>query len=254
MNAHEIWELPTRHLGRRVLVFDSLGSTNDRATELASDSGNDGVVVLAREQKTGRGQHGRRWQCSRGDGVLMSVLLFPPPHLRRPVVLAAWVAVAVCRTVQRLTGLEPRIKWPNDVLLQERKVCGILVEQGKGTVAGIGLNVNQSAAAFAADGLPDAASLASLSGAAFDVDAVARLLIADLDCAYDKLINGRLADLEDEWRQRLDIVGKAIEVECSEGAYRGVLYSLSFNDVQLETRSGEIVHMSPERVRHFRAW
>ena len=133
----EIWNLETRRIGRRVFVFDALDSTNNYAASLAHEPTNDGIVVLAQEQTSGRGQHGRSWHCPPGEGVMLSVLLFPPLELRRPVLLAAWAAVAVCATVQRVTRLEPRIKWPNDVFLQDRKVCGILIEQSKGTVAAL---------------------------------------------------------------------------------------------------------------------
>src|SRR5438105_15249410 len=84
----EEWHLDTKHLGRRVLVFDCVDSTNTRAAALAEDLANDGVVVLAEEQTAGRGQHGRTWYCQRNVGVLLSVLLFPPPTLRRPVILS----------------------------------------------------------------------------------------------------------------------------------------------------------------------
>src|SRR5206468_7692987 len=85
-------------------------------------------VVLAREQTAGRGQHGRAWQAPAGSSVLLSVLLCPPPALRRPALLTAWAAVSVCETILQLTGLQAKIKWPNDVLIRGRKVCGILIE------------------------------------------------------------------------------------------------------------------------------
>src|SRR5262245_17248228 len=135
----EIWHLDTRHIGRRVLVFDQLDSTNSQAAALAEDAANAGVIVLADTQSAGRGQHGRSWQCPASKGVLLSVLLFPPVPLRRPVLLAAWAAVAVCETIRDCTGLDSTIKWPNDILIRGKKVCGILIEQGRGTVAGIGL-------------------------------------------------------------------------------------------------------------------
>ena len=116
--APEEWQLPTRQVGRRVLVFDQLDSTSTYAASLAGDPANDGVVVRAREQTAGRGQHGRSWQCPADCGVLMSVLLFPPPPLRRPALLTAWAAVSVCDTIQQATGLQARIKWPNDVLIR----------------------------------------------------------------------------------------------------------------------------------------
>src|SRR5262249_15022573 len=156
----EEWRLPTQHLGRRVLVFDQLESTNSYAVGLAPDPENNGLVILAREQTAGRGQHGRTWQCPPESGVLMSLLLWPPPALKRPALLTAWAAVSVCETIRMATGLNAKIKWPNDVLIRGKKVCGILIEQGQGTVVGIGLNIHQSADSLARASLPLAGSLA----------------------------------------------------------------------------------------------
>src|SRR5213078_1863703 len=103
MQPREEWRWPSQHLGQRVLVFDELASTNTLAAQLAAASEPEGLVILADRQTAGRGQHGRTWQCSAGSGVLMSLLLFPPPALRRPAVLTAWVAVAVTDLVWHLT-------------------------------------------------------------------------------------------------------------------------------------------------------
>src|SRR5262245_55002410 len=129
MRPSDTWDLPTRHLGRRTIVFERLDSTNTYAAARADDPANDGLVVVAREQTAGRGQHGRTWQAPSGSSVLLSALLFPPPALRRPALLTAWAAVAVCDAIDALAGLDARIKWPNDVLVEGRKVCGILIEQ-----------------------------------------------------------------------------------------------------------------------------
>src|SRR5262249_45875680 len=174
MNSHQEWHLDTRHIGRRVLCFERTDSTNDRAAELAADPANHGVVILAREQTAGRGQHGRSWQCSADDGVLMSILLYPPAALRRPAILTAWAAVSVCEMILQATDIQAKIKWPNDVLIRGRKVCGILVEskvqslKSEGpqfaVVVGIGLNINQGAAVFTAPGLEHGTSLALAAG------------------------------------------------------------------------------------------
>lgn len=249
MPPRDEWHLDTRHVGRRVLRFDQLASTNDYAASLADDLSNDGIVILADTQSAGRGQHGRSWHCPPGHGVLLSALVFPPPPLRRPVVLAAWATVAVCETVQRLTGLDPRIKWPNDVFVRERKVCGILVEQGRGTVMGIGLNVNQPATAFAAAGLPEAASLASLTGKHFEVAAIARLLIEDLDRTYAELLTGATDAVEARWRARIGLMDQIVAVETPALTHKGQLQALSFDALVLTGG----VRLSPESVRHLRA-
>src|SRR5579885_441409 len=206
VTPREEWSLPTRRLGRRVLIFERLASTNDLAASLADDPANDGLVIVAEEQTAGRGQHGRSWHCPAGAGALLSCLFFPPPALRRPALLTAWAAVSVCETVRAVAGLQARIKWPNDVLLHGRKVCGILIEQGRGVVAGIGLNVNQPARAFAEAGLPDAGSLAVFAERGLDCQEVTRTLIRHLDEEYDRLCAGDLATLEACWKWHVGLL------------------------------------------------
>src|SRR5580692_5959197 len=122
---HQEWELPTRLLGRPVFVFPRLESSNTLALSLATDPAKHGLVFLADEQSSGRGQYGRSWQAPPGSIVLMSLLLFPPLALRRPALLVSWAAVSVCELVLAATGLQARIKWPNDVFVENKKVCGI---------------------------------------------------------------------------------------------------------------------------------
>jgi BirA family biotin operon repressor/biotin-[acetyl-CoA-carboxylase] ligase len=270
----EEWTLDTRHLGRRVLVFDRLDSTNNLAASLADDPANDGLAVLADEQTAGRGQHGRTWLASPGQSVLLSVLVSPPPELCRPAVLTAWAAVAVCTVVRETIGWPTRIKWPNDVLLDNRKVCGILMEsvagrrvggvspllsapqQGTGTprspcfIVGIGLNVQQSAEMFAAAGLPEATSLAQFAPGPLDTHAIAAALIRQMDRDYDLLCQGDLGTLEASWRQRLALLGKHVVAECHDAIYQGRLMELSFRGVEL-ARPGESTRiLVPERIRH----
>lgn len=244
------WRLPTRHLGRRVLVYKRVDSTNNIAAALADDPTNDGLAILADQQTAGRGQHGRRWHCPQGAGVLLSVLLFPPAELRRPVLLAAWAAVAVCDTVRQTTGLPPRIKWPNDVLVHGRKVCGILIEQSRGTVVGIGLNVKQSAETFAAAGLPLAGSLQSLAGQTWNRDAVARLLLSRLDAEYTRLLQGDHAPLQSAWCRDSGLLGQWVTVQCHDATHCGRLEVLSWDGLELVCADGDRLCLLPERVQH----
>ncbi len=258
MTPHDTWHLDTRRVGRRVLVYDRLDSTSNVAAALAGSEDADGTAVLADEQTVGRGQHGRSWTCPAGGGVLMSVVLFPPPPLRRPAILTAWAAVSVCETVLELAGLQARIKWPNDVLVEGRKVCGILIEtkavangrRPMATVCGIGLNVNQGADHFAAAGLPEAASLVVFTGQTRDCPTVTRRLLHHLDSQYDALCSGDLGSLEAAWRGRLGLVGKEVVAECAEGPHRGVLRDLTWDGVELARPDGSIRRLRPEAVAH----
>jgi BirA family biotin operon repressor/biotin-[acetyl-CoA-carboxylase] ligase len=250
MNPTEEWHLDTRRIGRRVLVFDCVDSTNTQAAALAGDPANDGLVVLAHEQTAGRGQHGRTWQCAPGTGVLLSVLLFPPPLLRRPALLTAWASVSVCETILHRTGLQARIKWPNDLLIHGRKVCGILIEQARGTVAGLGLNVNQTAEDFTRAGLTEAGSLAVFTCQPLDSQQVARLLIGRLDEEYDRLCRGDLASLEARWQEQIGLVGESVAAECQDGTHRGRLVELGWDGLLLEGAGGVLRRLAPETVKH----
>ena len=252
-DPRETWELDTRHVGRRVLVYDSLPSTNDAAADLAADPANAGAVVVADFQTAGRGQYGRTWQSRPGTSLLMSVLLAPPANLRRPVVVTAWAAVGIAEAVLALTGVQARIKWPNDLLVRGKKVCGILIEQGTGLVAGIGLNLNQTADDFAAAGLPDATSLALIAGAPFDPRAVAVAVLRRLDAEYERLTTGELVPLEADWKWRVGLLGRHVVAELTDGSrVTGRLRDLTFAGAELEVGDAGVRAVPPEHIRHLR--
>jgi BirA family biotin operon repressor/biotin-[acetyl-CoA-carboxylase] ligase len=189
--------------------------------------------------------------------VLLSLLLYPPEAVNRPALLTAWAAVSVCEVALRLTGAPPRIRWPNDVLLAGKKVCGILIEQSRqgtvpATVAGIGLNVTQAEADFAAGGLPDATSLAALGAAEADTHTVARLLLAVLDEEYDRLCRGDRGPLEARWRLRLGLVGQHVVAESLTGERTGRLLACGFDGLALEQADGSTITLPPEAILHIR--
>lgn len=266
----DTWELPHRHVGQRVEVFDCLESTNDLALQRSRDPASAGLALLAQEQSAGRGQFGRSWQAPPGSSVLLSVVLFPPPSLRRPALLTAWAAVSVCDVISQSTDLQPRIKWPNDVLLAGKKVCGILIEQrtggtlvdaagtphaaserGPAAVAGIGLNVRQESAFFAS--LPLAGSLFSLTGLLFDTADLARRLLRRLDEHFASLVMGEITPLETHWRQRLGLAGQNVRMELDGGWQEGRLHEIAFAGLVLEQQDGVFRHLQPEAVRHLQS-
>jgi BirA family transcriptional regulator, biotin operon repressor / biotin---[acetyl-CoA-carboxylase] ligase len=255
---HQEWELPTRLLGRPVFVFPRLESSNTLALSLATDPTKHGLVLLADEQSSGRGQFGRSWQAPPGSSVLMSLLLFPPPALRRPALLVSWAAVSVCEVILAATGLQARIKWPNDVLVRDKKVCGILIEQRNSgdrdlplaTVVGVGLNVTQPAAAFEAADLPEAGSLLSASGRLLAVAEVARRLIVQLDEEYCRLLQGDIASLEARWRERLGLLGRRVRIECVHQVQHGRLLDVTMAGLDVEIATGAVVRLEPEFVWH----
>lgn len=253
-----VWSTESRHLGQRVHVYERLDSTNTQALSLCRDPGQHGVVLVAREQTAGRGQYGRSWQAPPGSSVLMTVLLFPPASLCRPALLTVWAAVSACETIRHLVGLEATIKWPNDVLIRGKKVCGILIEQRTtgntefplATAVGIGLNLTQSAEMFEQASLPLAGSLQSLSGIALTHEDSAKALIGQLDEGYHSLMNEDAQPLEALWKAHLGLVGKRVAVEGVSQFHHGQLLDVTLTGVVLETGPGEIVQLAPEAIRH----
>jgi BirA family biotin operon repressor/biotin-[acetyl-CoA-carboxylase] ligase len=299
MNPSEEWHLDTRQIGRRVRVYKRMESTNTQAALFADDPSNHGLVIMAEEQTSGRGQQGRSWQAPAGKAVLMSVLVFPPPPLRRPALLTAWAAVSVCESIRQATGFQAKIKWPNDVLIRGRKVCGILIESkvqasrsGRKTrtgdnrgnreqepslfsllppvrpflssetsealsgtanfavVAGIGLNVNQTAKDFQEADLPQAGSLALAAGRAFDCATIARLLVDRLDEEYNRLAQDDLDSLLTCWKWHIGLLGKQVTIECPDGRHWGRLRDLTLDGVELELTGGRSLRLPPESIRH----
>lgn len=250
----EVWRFDTVHVGRRVLVYDSVESTNDLAAALALDEAETGTIVLADFQTRGRGQYGRQWRSRPGCSILASVILRPPPEFNRPAVLTAWAAVAVGDAVAHMTGTTPAIKWPNDLLVRGKKVCGILIEQKAAAVVGIGLNLNQTAADWLKAGLPDAASLSEIVGQVLDPHAAAGVLVKHLDDEYARLTDAGPSALETQWRRRLGLLGRHATAALADGeVFDGTVMNLSFAGIEFDTGDGGFRAFLPERVRSLSA-
>lgn len=202
-------------LGRRVLFYDSIGSTNDVAAALAGESDGDGTVVIADAQTSGRGRRGRSWFSPPGAGLYVSVLLTPgraaADPARATTLLTLTAGVALAEGVQAATGLAADIKWPNDLLVGRRKLAGILAEgvapgHPDSSVAGLhvvlGFGINISPAAYPPDVSVRATSLESELGRAVDRGLVCAHALAALASRCDDLRAGRFDAILDEWRRR----------------------------------------------------
>jgi BirA family biotin operon repressor/biotin-[acetyl-CoA-carboxylase] ligase len=184
----------------------------------------------------------------------MSVLLFPSPRLRRPSLLTAWAAVSVCATIEQFAGVQSTIKWPNDVLIDGKKVCGILCEAGANhVVAGIGLNANQTDEDFGKMNLPDATSLALCAEKTIDVFELTQCLVGNLDRVYTRLDDDEVGEVESDWRTRIGLQGYLVNIEKMDGEkLAGTLRELSFEGVVVE-QAGQLTNLAPEMIRHLRA-
>lgn len=227
-------------------------STQDVARELAERRVAEGAVVVAEEQEAGRGRLGRRW-CSTAGGVYATVVLRPPLRVVHALSLAAGVAVA---RVLELLGLDAKVKWPNDVQVAGRKVCGILVEataEAEGAacaLVGIGLNVNNQ---LPAELTGSATSLREALGRSVPRLPLFLRLLEELDRSYALAREGRWGDVLAEWRRRSSTLGRMVRVETPEGVFTGLAVNVSDEgSLLLRLESGELKEIHAGDVIHLR--
>jgi BirA family biotin operon repressor/biotin-[acetyl-CoA-carboxylase] ligase len=264
------WELDTRLIGRRISVWQRTTSTNDLAARAAKTRSNDGLVVLAEEQTAGRGRLHRRWFAPPRTAILMSVLLFPPQSTRSVILLTSLAAVAVAELIIDTLHLPARIKWPNDVRVSRKKVCGILVEDiirttrrsasrrsaaqsssrsARATVIGIGINVNIPSNAFPKQLDSPAASLMELCGRTLDRSELVRLLIQRLDHLYHSAIKGQTQRIWTAWHEHADLLGQMVQVNRASDRLVGRLIAVRLPDfISLQESTGPILDIAADQV------
>lgn len=180
---------PEAVVGREIVCLEQVDSTNTYLKRRGAEGAPHGVAALAEEQTGGRGRRGRRFESPKGAGLYLSVLLRPDCSPVEAVTLTAWVGVAVCDAVEQAAGVRPQIKWTNDIILNGKKLCGILTEmsvEGETgavdyVVAGMGTNVGETAEFFAAAGLSDIATSLAMEGYTVDRNVLAACLLNALD-------------------------------------------------------------------------
>lgn len=219
--------LATRFIGHEVTCYPSLPSTNDVAKRRAKEGAKEGAVVITEEQTAGRGRIGRSWLSPRGS-IALSIILYPPLAYLPSLIMVASLAVAY--GIEQVTNLKAQLKWPNDVLINGKKVCGILVESDvRGdkvdyAVIGIGLNINIKMADFP-DIAPFAASLSQELGREVSRREVIRSLLTEAEKLY--LALGAGDSVFKQWRDRLVTLGQEVQATSGEDIYKGVAESVA---------------------------
>lgn len=215
--------LATQRLGRIIEYRPTVGSTNDLAKEMARQGAPEGLLVLADQQTAGKGRLGRPWATPPGAAIAMSLVLRPdlPPHQAPRITLAA--AVAVAEAVREMTGLPAGIKWPNDVQVGGRKLCGILTEMEAEmdrvgfVVVGIGVNVGLRREQMDPAFRESATSLAVEGAVGTRRAALVQAILSRLEQAYDDLLAGRFPLVLDRWRALSVTLGRPVRVLGADG-------------------------------------
>ena len=234
--------LQSRVIGRKILCVDACESTNDLAWKEALAGASDGTAIFAEEQTRGRGRFGRVWTAPRGKGLLCSVVLRPEIEVDRVPLMTAMAALAAADVV----GDEARIRFPNDVMLDGKKIAAILVEarfissRPDMFIVGVGLNVNAHPPDMNATSLGENVSRV----------VTARSLLEALDDWYGRL-SGTLRDYRKAWRERSFILRKRVRVKQSGRAVTGTVEDVDPMDgIVLRLESGHPRTIRSEHVEH----
>jgi len=242
-------DLGTQRVGRNVICFGEVSSTNDVARHSARQKNADGLAVLAESQRHGRGRLGRRWASPPRSGVLMSVLLIDGANLAHEAVTIA-AGLAVAEGIDDIADLSCRLKWPNDVLADGKKIAGILVElstcpAGRAVVIGIGINVH--AAPPPSRLAHPATSLAEQTGLIVERIDVIRAVLRRLDAWVGRIQAGRLEELRNAWLARCGMMNQRITVQVGGRRYAGRVMDIDpLEGVILCGDHGERLHLPAE--------
>jgi BirA family biotin operon repressor/biotin-[acetyl-CoA-carboxylase] ligase len=242
--------LKTETLGRNIHHEESIDSTQKIAHRLAYEGSPEGTVVIAEEQLSGRGRMDRRWHSPKSTGVWMSVILrpnIPPPKAPQ---LTLITAVAVVQAIEELTGLTPQIKWPNDILMNGKKVTGILTELQADAdriisiIIGIGINVNQQL-----DDYPDelkniATSLSIEKGEKLSRADLIKILLGKLENLYKLYLDKGFYPIKLLWESYAVSIGKNLTARTITGSIYGKALGITDDGVlMIEDSNGKVHHV-----------
>lgn len=226
--------------------FESVPSTNSEAARQAMAGAAEGLVIVAGEQTAGRGRLDRKWISPAGAGLYFSIVLRPGAEISLWSLLPLMAAVAVHDALLEACGLETDIKWPNDILFDGRKLCGILAETtetaaGRAVVVGIGINL--TAGAFPTELRAVATSVQDATGTMPDAEALLLSLIRALVERYESFCaSDGAAAIRREWTSRSSYAsGRRVNVACVNEKFSGTTRGLvSDGALRVETDAGEI--------------
>ena len=239
--------LNTQILGRRIICLEQTESTNDVARQLADAGEPEGTVVIADEQTAGRGRLGRSWVAPPRSSILMSLILRPniaPPQVTR---MTMAVSLGACDAIQAETGLNARIKWPNDILLNGKKCAGILSEapmvgnQVEYVIVGLGVNVN-----FSVANIPDipsnATTIVDELGKTASRESLVQAILRAAEKYYLQLKNGN--DLREAWKNKLATLGQTVRAQTAQGIEEGIAKDVDADGALILRRAdGSIVRL-----------
>ncbi len=217
----------TNRIGRTILVKDVTESTNDDLWEMGRQGAEEGTVVIAEMQRAGKGRQGRQWVSPANRNLYMSVLLRPSFTPADAGMVTLMAGVVLAKAIEDVFPLEPRIKWPNDLLLEGRKAVGILAEMDaeqegiRFLVLGIGVNINMTPDMFPKDLRYPATSVQIELGRPVERLPFVRRLLEHLDQGYERLLLDGGSWVLEEWERYCAHSGEWLEISTAKGTVQG---------------------------------
>lgn len=251
LSANEIYlGLETEEIGRTVHFYESVSSTQKLAKEFALNGAKHGTLVVSDEQTEGRGRLVRQWYSPKGTGLWMSIIVRPEIPIQKTPQLTLLMAVAVIQAIEATTGLHPTIKWPNDILINGRKVCGILTEMQaeenrvQSVIIGIGVNVNQNKADFPEELQTIATSLKIEADKTVSRTKLLQNICYQLEQLLNEYLHTGFKPIKQLWESYANSIGKQITARTAKGSYTG--FAIGINDegvLLLKQASGEVMEI-----------
>lgn len=239
--------LKTAFLGRNLHYHDSVASTQKIAYKLAYENADEGTTVIAEEQTAGRGRMDRKWHSPKYTGIWMSIILRPNIPIPKAPQLTLIAAVGVVQAIEEVTGLLPEIKWPNDILINGKKVTGILTElqaeadRINSIIIGIGINVNTKKEDFPEELKDIASSLSIESGSLVDREKMIRIILEKLEKLYLLYLEKGFFPIKLMWESYAVSIGKAITARTLTGEIKGKATGITEDGVLLiEDAAGKV--------------
>lgn len=225
--SYEIYPLlKTNYIGRKIIYFDTLDSTNTEIKKLANQEEKEGLVVISEEQTAGRGRLGRAWASPKYSSVYFSLLLRPMLKPYEVSGITIVMGTAVCRALRKYTGLDVKIKWPNDIIINSKKVCGILTEMNAEIdavnyiIVGVGINVNISD--FNEEIKEIATSLCIELKNDVSRKEVLAILLNEFELLYEEFKSNNLKNILDEFKVYSVTLGGRVRVISVNENYEGL--------------------------------
>jgi len=238
-------DLKTKRIGRRIVVYQSTSSTNDIAAEYAKNKENHGLVIFAEEQTAGRGRAGSKWYSSQSDSILCSVVLTDCKC--HDELLSLTAAVAIAEAIGKPGGNQAKIKWPNDIMLNDKKVAGTLLESKLDNVyiLGVGINCHQKKDSFPRQLQSTATSIDMESHCTVDRVSLAKRLLTSIDHWLEVAIENSEEVIE-QWRKLSTLLNQRVTLIYNGQEFTG-------NCIGIDPEKGLILQLDTGGVRMFDA-